>query len=47
MALSNRDRIGRTFELFGTALDEFHTYVLAKEIPAIQDRSPGDRRVAR
>ncbi|WP_075835625.1 MULTISPECIES: Swt1 family HEPN domain-containing protein [unclassified Rhodococcus (in: high G+C Gram-positive bacteria)] len=37
MALSNRDRIGRAFELFGTALDEFHTYVLAKEIPAGQD----------
>lgn len=37
MALSNRDRVGRVFELLGPALDEFHTYVLAKEMPAGQD----------
>lgn len=32
MAVSNRDRIGRIFELLGPALDEFHTYVLAKKL---------------
>ncbi|QOW01473.1 Swt1 family HEPN domain-containing protein [Rhodococcus pyridinivorans] len=33
MAVSNRDRIGRVFELLGPALDEFHTYVLGKQLP--------------
>ncbi|MGW5300922.1 Swt1 family HEPN domain-containing protein [Rhodococcus aetherivorans] len=33
MAVSNRDRIGRVLELLGPALDDFHTYVLAKQTP--------------
>ncbi|NLG46720.1 MULTISPECIES: Swt1 family HEPN domain-containing protein [Mycobacteriales] len=37
MALSNRDRIGRTFELLGPALDQFHTYVLGKHLQPGQD----------
>lgn len=37
MALSNRDRIGRAFELLGPALDAFHTHVFAKTVPAGQD----------
>ncbi|MGV5047234.1 Swt1 family HEPN domain-containing protein [Rhodococcus pyridinivorans] len=37
MAVSNRDRIGRVLELLGPALDNFHTYVIGKELPAGED----------
>ena len=37
MAMSNRDRVGRAFELLGPALDSFIAQTLEPDLPAGKD----------